>query len=82
MVKHFIRPIISGLLLNVAISLYISGIAIQAQAGLTAGMLCILNLVIILLNLWLTKKKDVILIWKIILSAGISFVACNALLMI
>ena len=81
-VKHFIRPIISGLLLNVAISLYISGIAIQAQAGLTAGMLCILTLVIILLNLWLTKKKNVILIWKIILSAGISFVACNALLMI
>ena len=81
-VKHFIRPIISGLLLNVAISLYLSGIAVQAQANLTAGMLCIMTLVIILLNLWLTKKKDVMLIWKIILSAGISFVACNAFMML
>lgn len=81
-VKHFIRPIISGLLLNVAISLYISGIAIQAQASLTAGILCIMTLVIILLNLWLTRKKNLTLIWKILLSAGISFVVCNALIML
>lgn len=81
-VKHFIRPIISGLLLNVALSLYLSGIAVQAQPGLTAGHLLAMTLLIILLNLWLTKKKEVPLVWKIIVSAGISFAACNLFLIL
>lgn len=32
-IKHFIRPIISGLLLNVALSLYLSGILAPFEAG-------------------------------------------------
>ena len=78
-IKHFIRPIISGLLLNVALSLYLSGIAVQAGPGLTPGTLMVMTLVIILFDLWLIKKKNVLLIWKIILSAGISFIVCNVL---
>ncbi|MCD8020391.1 MAG: chromate transporter [Clostridiales bacterium] len=79
-VKHFIRPIISGLLLNVALSLYLSSILGVASGGLTAPILCVMALFIIGFNYLLERKKGVHLLWKIILSAVISFVACNILI--
>lgn len=78
-VKHFIRPIISGLLLNVALSLYLSGILEIANGKLTMTLLSIMALVIIALVFVLEQKKEIHLLWKILLSAGISFVACNFL---
>lgn len=76
-VKHFIRPIISGLLLNVALSLYLSGILEIASGGLTMTILSIITLIVIALVFALEQKKDVHLLWKILLSAAISFVGCN-----
>lgn len=76
-VKHFIRPIISGLLLNVALSLYLSGILEVAGGNLTMTILSVITLVIIALIFALEQKKDMHLLWKILLSAVISFVGCN-----
>ena len=77
MVKHFIRPIISGLLLNVALSLYLSGILEIAGGSLTMTILSVITLIIIALVFVLEQKKDIHLLWKILLSAAISFVGCN-----
>lgn len=76
-VKHFIRPIISGLLLNVALSLYLSGILAIAGGGLTMTILSIITIIVIALVFAVEQKKDVHLLWKILLSAAISFVGCN-----
>ena len=76
-VKHFIRPIISGLLLNVALSLYLSGILEVAGGGLTMTILSILTLIVIALIFAIEQKKDVHLLWKILLAAAITFVGCN-----
>lgn len=76
-VKHFIRPIISGLLLNVALSLYLSGILEIAGGNLTMMVLSVITLIIIALAFVLEQKKDIHLLWKIVLSAAISFVGCN-----
>lgn len=81
-VKHFIRPIISGLLLNVAVSLYSSGIGTQAPKAWPTGLMFALALVIFLVNLWFERKKDMHLLWKILFSAGASFVGCNLLNMV
>ena len=78
-VKHFIRPIISGLLLNVALSLYLSGILEIAGGSLTMTILSVITLIIIALVFVLEQKKDIHLLWKILLSAAISFVGCNLL---
>ena len=76
-VKHFIRPIISGLLLTVALSLYLSGILEVAGGGLTMTILSILTLIVIALIFAIQQKKDVHLLWKILLAAAITFVGCN-----
>lgn len=81
-VKHFIRPIISGLLLTVAVSLYTSGIRgqIQTGGGNTALIITLIVLAVNLLLMWIQKKgKNIHLIWKILASAGISFIGCNLL---
>lgn len=86
-VKHFIRPIISGLLLTVAVSLYTSGI--RGQIGATAGgngavVALIITLIVLVVNLvlmWQQRRgKNIHLIWKIVISAGISFAGCNLFL--
>lgn len=76
-VKHFIRPIISGLLLNVALSLYLSGILEIAGGGLSMTTLSIITLLIIILVFAIEQKKDIHLLWKIVLAAVISSVGCN-----
>ena len=76
-VKHFIRPIISGLLLNVALSLYLSGILEIAGGGLSMTILSIITLLIIVLVFAIEQKKDIHLLWKIVLAAVISSVGCN-----
>ena len=82
-VKHFIRPIISGLLLTVAVSLYTSGIRGQVQTG-SGHPALVITLIVIAVNLvlmWLQRRgKNIHLIWKIVISAGISFVGCNLFL--
>ena len=82
-VKHFIRPIISGLLLTVAVSLYTSGICGQIQAGSGSNIALIITLLVLAVNLILMKLqkngKNIHLIWKILISAGISFIGCNIL---
>ncbi len=86
-VKHFIRPIISGLLLTVAVSLYISGIRgqIETTAGDNSGIAAlVITLIVLAVNLvlmWQQKRgKNIHLIWKIVISAGISFAGCNLFL--
>ena len=83
-VKHFIRPIISGLLLTVAVSLYTSGICGQLQAGSGSVAALIITLTVLTVNLiliWMQKKgKNIHLILKIAISAGISFAGCNLFL--
>lgn len=80
-VKHFIRPIISGLLLTVAVSLYTSGIRGQIGAGSGSNVALGITLLVLAVNLVLIKLqkngKNIHLIWKILISAGISFVGCN-----
>lgn len=82
-VKHFIRPIISGLLLTVAVSLYTSGICGQIQTGSGSNIALIITLLVLAVNLILMKLqkngKNIHLIWKILISAGISFIGCNIL---
>ena len=82
-VKHFIRPIISGLLLTVAVSLYTSGIRGQVQTG-SGHPALVITLIVIAVNLvlmWLQRRgKNIHLIWKIVISAGISFAGCNLFL--
>ena len=82
-VKHFFRPIISGLLLTVAVSLYTSGIRGQVQAG-SGHPALVITLIVIAVNLvlmWLQRRgKNIHLIWKIVISAGISFTGCNLFL--
>lgn len=82
-VKHFIRPIISGLLLTVAVSLYTSGIRGQIQPGSGSNIALIITLLVLAVNLILMKLqkngKNIHLIWKILISAGISFIGCNIL---
>ena len=82
-VNHFIRPIISGLLLTVAVSLYTSGICGQIQAGSGSNIALIITLLVLAVNLILMKLqkngKNIHLIWKILISAGISFIGCNIL---
>ena len=83
-VKHFIRPIISGLLLTVAVSLYTSGIRGQLQADGGSVIALVITLIVIAVNLaliWIQKKgKNIHLIWKIVISAGLSFAGCNLFL--
>ena len=83
-VKHFIRPIISGLLLTVAVSLYTSGIRGQLQADGGSVIALVITLIVIAVNLaliWIQKKgKNNHLIWKIVISAGLSFAGCNLFL--
>ena len=83
-VKHFIRPIISGLLLTVAVSLYTSGIRGQLQTGNGSTAALIITLIVLAVNLvliWMQKKgKNIHLILKIAISAGISFAGCNLFL--
>lgn len=86
-VKHFIRPIISGLLLTVAVSLYTSGIRGQIQAtagGNSAIAALVITLIVLAVNfilMWQQRRgKNIHLIWKIVISAGISFAGCNLFL--
>lgn len=85
-VKHFIRPIISGLLLTVAVSLYTSGICgqIQEAAGGNSSIVAfVITFLVIIANLVLMimqrRGKNIHLIWKIVISAGISSIGCNLL---
>lgn len=82
-VKHFIRPIISGLLLTVAVSLYTSGICGQIQAGSGSNIALIITLLVLARKSYINevteKGKNIHLIWKILISAGISFIGCNIL---
>ena len=85
-VKHFIRPIISGLLLTVAVSLYTSGICgqIQEAAGGNSSIVAfVITFLVIIANLVLMimqrRGKNIHLIWKIVISAVISSIGCNLL---
>ena len=78
-VKHFIRPIISGLLLNVALSLYLSGVLSQAEGRTATGVLTGMTALIVLMGIWAEKRTHIHLVWKILFSAGLSFVICNLL---
>ncbi len=75
--KRFIRPIISGLLLNVVLSLYFSCITVQEQAGWIPGRIQILALAIMILNFLLSRRKKVHFTVKVVLSAAISMIVCN-----
>lgn len=75
--KRFIRPIISGLLMNVTLSLYFSCIRTQEQAGWIPGGIQILVLAIIIFNFLLSSRKKVHFTVKVVLSAAISLIICN-----
>lgn len=84
-VKRYIRPIISGLLLTVAVSLYTSGIRGQINVGgtgLSAGIALLITVLVLAVNFALLYAqrcgKKIHLLWKIFLSAAVSFVICNA----
>lgn len=74
--NDLIRPIVSGLLISVGISLFNTNCTIENQAGWAWGSIAVLMLVIGGLVYFMQKKK-VHMIWQVLASLGISLIACN-----
>ncbi len=74
--SELIRPIVSGLLISVGISLYNTNCDLEDKAGWGWGSVAFLMLVIAGVIFFLQKKK-VHTIWQILATLAISLVACN-----
>lgn len=57
LLRRLIRPIISGLLLNVALSLYLSGIRPQLGSGMPAAWTVLITLVLVAGNLRMLRRS-------------------------
>ena len=56
-IKHFIRPIISGLLVNVALSLYISAIRAPIQNGRPSILTLIVTLLVVSGIFYMSRRQ-------------------------
>lgn len=74
--SDLIRPIVSGLLITVGISLFNTNCAIEAQAGWGWGSVAFLMIGIAAMIFFLQKKK-VHTIWQILATLVISLIVCN-----
>ena len=74
--NDLIRPIVSGLLISVGMSLYGTNCKIEDNAGWGWGSVACLMLIIGIL-VYIMQKKKVHMIWQVLASIGISLVACN-----
>lgn len=79
--NHLIRPIVSGLLISVGVSLYGTNCVLEDNAGWGWGSIAILMLVIIDVILVMQRKK-VHTVWQVLTSIAISLLACNLFNMI
>lgn len=74
--NHLIRPIVSGLLISVGVSLYTTNCIVEDNAGWGWGSIAVLMLVIVEVILIMQRKK-VHTIWQVLAAIGISMLACN-----
>lgn len=74
--NHLIRPIVSGLLISVGVSLYTTNCIVEDNAGWGWGSIAVLMLVIVEAILIMQRKK-VHTIWQVLAAIGISMLACN-----
>lgn len=74
--NDLIRPIVSGLLISVGMSLYGTNCKIEDNAGWGWGSVACLMLIIGIL-VYIMQKKKVHMIWQVLASIGVSLVACN-----
>lgn len=79
MISRWIRPIISGLLLNVLLSMFYSNLSAGSTNGLDIPIVALITLFITGLNLYLLyakKKSNLVLI---IVSAALGLLICNVI---
>ena len=74
--SHLIRPIVSGLLISVGISLFNTNCKIEDNAGWGWGSVAFVMIVVGVL-VYIMQKKNIHMIWQVLASLGISLLACN-----
>ena len=75
--NDLIRPIVSGLLISVGMSLYGTNCTIEDNAGWGWGSVMILMIGIGIM-VYVMQKKKVHMVWQVLASIAVSMVACNA----
>ena len=76
--NDLIRPIVSGLLISVGISLFNTNCTIEAKAGWGWGSVAFLMMVVGGVVFFMQQKK-VHMIWQVLSAVGIALVGCNLL---
>ena len=74
--NHLIRPIVSGLLISVGISLYGTNCVVEDNAGWGYGSIAFLMIVIVC-GVCVMQRKKIHMIWQVLMSIGVSLMACN-----
>lgn len=74
--NDLIRPIVSGLLISVGISLFNTNCTIEAAAGWEWGSVALLMLLIAGIIIFMQKKK-VHMVWQVLSALVISLIGCN-----
>lgn len=79
-IKRYIRPIIGGLLLTVAVSMLSQNLDVAAVYQINTWMMLALSLVILLLTVFLRKHRHCRLITLIVTTAAVAVAGCNGLI--
>lgn len=74
--NHLIRPIVSGLLISVGISLYGTNCVVEDNAGWGYGSIAFLMIVIVC-GVCVMQRKKIHMVWQVLMSIGVSLMACN-----
>ncbi len=77
MISRWIRPIISGLLLNVLLSMFISNITAAEDTYLSISVVTVITLFITAIDLYLVFRKHKNSLILIVISAAAGLILCN-----
>ncbi|MDO5548960.1 MAG: chromate transporter [Eubacteriales bacterium] len=78
-IKRYIRPIIGGLLLTVAVSMLSQNLDVGAMYHIDAGRMLALSLFILFLTIFLRNRRHCRLITLILTTAATAVIGCNVL---